>query len=151
MLCLAIVCFGFIMTHKMAYRKKYLEKLEVFARSCVADMRCTKSNVVDIIKKYAECELQFFDQLDEQSVNDVEAINDILLKAELESCDIEFVKQFLLKLGDTDLEGQKSHCDYYAEKFEALKMEAAKELNEKGKISRSLFVLGGIAVFVIFI
>lgn len=151
MLCLSVSATGFIYCERLLHRKKYLEQLSRFAGNCTDDMRCLNKNIFEIFSSHAKRELSFFKELNSENISDNKVLRKILSGAGIREDDIFTVSDFLMRMGASDLESQKTHCKYFAEKFFCLQREAEQELKEKGKLARTLCVLGSIALFIILI
>ena len=63
----------------------------------------------------------------------------------------QLVKGFVVGLGATDLEGQLSHCTRYQRLFEAQYQASVATYQVQGKLQQKLWVLAGIAAFLIFL
>ena len=151
LLCLAVSATGFIYCERLLHRKKYLEQLSGFAGNCTDDMRCLNKNIFEIFAGHAKLELSFFKELNSENISDNKALRKILSGAGVREDDMFVITDFLIRMGASDLESQKTHCKYFSEKFSRLQREAEQELIEKGKLARTLCVLGSIALFIILI
>lgn len=147
----AISARGFLFAERLKRKKDFFEQLSVFARSCVGDMRCTRANIYKIFDRYSSGELVFLKDIDRDTLTDPEKMLPLIAKYGLESGDRQTVTDFFTALGSGDLDSQSSHCEYFAESFHAKRAAAEKELLEKGKLFKSLGILCGLGIFIIFI
>ncbi len=150
-LCTAIGAVGFIYCDRMTHRKRYLEKLILFTANCANIMRYSHRSIFDIFKEHGVKELRLMQLLTKDNLTDRTAVNELLIANGIATADRVAVADFILSLSSGDIKELTSSCEYYKCKFEQLSHEAEKDINEKGKLFRSLFVLFGVALFIILI
>ncbi len=148
---ISIGSIGFIKSEKLRFRKKYLQEFEQFSVSCIEEMRYKKDIVFDIFSNAQYKELFFLSQIDRNNISNERELIKIIRKANFYEADTEVIFSFISKLGDGDLESQKAHCGYYAEKFHMMLSEATNDFNEKGRLFKSLSVSAAVALFIIMI
>ena len=96
-------------------------------------------------------ELKFLNKINMDCINDKEALDGIMENAKIHIEDRELIIEFLQRLGISDIMSQKTHCDYFSDRFLVATSVAAKEVDEKGKLIRSLCLLLSAALFIILI
>lgn len=148
---ISIGSVGFIMSEKLKFRKKYLQEFEQFCVSCIEEMRYKKNIVFDIFSNVQYKDLVFLNQINRNNITNERELIRIIRKANFCEADAEVIFSFISKLGDGDLESQKAHCGYYAEKFHMMLSEAANDFNEKGRLFKSLSISAAVALFIIMI
>ncbi len=147
----AVGTIGFLYCEKITRRKKYLEKMTLFAVNCSGVMRSSHRSIFEIFKEYGESELQFLQKLDAETINDRSKVCELLDSFGINKSDRAVVADFIVQLGCGDIREQMSHCEYYKLKFEQLFADAQKDADSKGKLYKTLFVLLGVALFIILI
>lgn len=148
---LSVASIGFLYSERLIFRKRYLEQFVLFAKNLTNEMRSRNSNVISIFSDVTVKELKFLKNITKEDFSNVESIKDKVRSAGVFSEDNGTVTAFLVKLGTSDLEGQRIHCEYYANVFADKCREAEKLITEKGKPARILGVLGGLALFIILV
>lgn len=147
----AVSSFGFVFAERLKRQKAFFGQLTVFARSCIGDMRCTRASIYKIFERYSSGELSFLKDIGKDTLTDPKELLPLIEKYGLESRDLQSVTEFFTLLGNGDLDSQSSHCEYFAESFHARQVVAEKELIEKGKLFKTLSILCGLGIFIIFI
>lgn len=148
---LSVASIGFLYSQRLMFRKRYLEQFVLFSKNLTNEMRIRNSNVISIFSDVTAKELKFLKNITKEDFSDGESIKDKVRTAGVFPEDNETVTSFLVKLGTSDLEGQRIHCEYYANVFADKCREAERLISEKGKPARILSVLGGLALFIILV
>ncbi len=151
LLSLSVASIGFIYSERLSFRKRYLEQLMRFSNSFINEMQNTGQNLFTIFSCVSEKELEFLKCITKADITDSKALKQRLKSAGLFFKDFDTVAAFLMKLGTSDIDSQRLHCQYYAAKFSDSKQEAEIQSAEKGKPARILSVLGSMALFIILI
>ena len=151
LVCTSVASIGFIYYEHLVFRKRYLERLTLFSKNCANEMRSQHESIFNIINAYSVKELKFFKEINKDSINDKEALNVIMENAKIHNDDRDLIIDFLQRLGISDIISQKTLCDYFSDKFLSMTSVATKEVDEKGKLLRSLCLLLSAALFIILI
>lgn len=149
LLCLTVASTGFVFYERLLHRKKYLEGFTMFAKSCTNEMRSRNESIFSIFSCYAVRELTFLSKLNSGNITDAGSVRKIVCAAGVREDDAFIVTDFLVRLGAGDIESQRVHCEYFAEKFSALLKNAESEIAEKGRLARTLSILGGAALLIV--
>ena len=148
---LSVSSVGWLKYSKYSKRVKYLEAVRQFSFGCADQMRFNKNNIFLILKTTKINELSFFKNITEENIADKVKLTSLIFESGVEPMDIELILNFLQGLGTSDIEGQTLHCKYYADAFESLLKDAKAELNEKGRLFRTVYLFAGVALFIILI
>ena len=151
MVCTSVASIGFIYYEHLVFRKRYLERFAMFSKNCADEMRSQHDNIFNIIGSHSVKELKFLNKINMDCINDKEALDGIMENAKIHIEDRELIIEFLQRLGISDIMSQKTHCDYFSDRFLVATSVAAKEVDEKGKLIRSLCLLLSAALFIILI
>ena len=147
----AVGAVGFVYYDRLIHRRRYLEKLTLFAATCANTMRCTHRSVFEIFKENGIKELKFLQRINKTNLTERTAVSELLIAADVASSDRAVVTDFVVDLSVGDIKELTAHCEYYRLKFEQMLGVAEKDVGEKGRLFRSLFVLAGVALFIILI
>ena len=142
---------GFIYCDRLIARKKFLEKLTLFAAACSGTMRYSHRSIFDIFKENGTRELKFLNDLDKYTITDRTAVSEILISCGVNALDRAVVTEFIIGLSEGDIKELSNHCECYKLKFQQMHSEAQKDASERGRLFRTLFVLVGFALFIILI
>ncbi|MBQ3551110.1 MAG: hypothetical protein IJA41_09060 [Clostridia bacterium] len=151
LLCCVVLCIGYFNVNKYVRRRNYLSELCDFSAVCADIMRCENKSVYDVFKAFCAKEILFLKQLDRKLLADETAVYALLREHKISETDIRVIIPFITKLGCGDIAQQTAHCRYYSTRFGELLKSAETELNTKGKMQRSLFIFGSIALFIILV
>lgn len=150
LLFLAVSAIGFLFAEKLSKRVKYLKSLKHFSLSCSDEMRYNGKKLFNILSDYKDDNLHFLSKISRENILLKDEL-ELLLKDYINDSDVDVLVEFFKKLGNSDIEGQKTHCAYYFELFGSMLEEAQKELDEKGKLYKTLSVFGGLALLILII
>lgn len=148
---LSIALIGFLMCEKLYYRKKQFEALEMFAGICHEEMRAFGTDIFEIFKKYGKRELIFLNQFNKSNIHNSEHVIRILETNGFKTDDAFIVADFFIRLGRGDIKTEEEHCLFFEKKFARVRASAEKDISEKGKLFKSLFMFAGAALFIILI
>ncbi len=151
LVCTSVASIGFIYYEHLLFRKRYLERMTMFSKNCANEMRSQHDNIFNIINSYSVKELKFLKEINMDSINDKKTLSAIMEKAKIHTDDRDLIIEFLQRLGVSDIISQKTLCDYFSDRFLVVTSGAARELEEKGKLVRSLCLLSAAALFIILI
>lgn len=149
LLCLAVAGTGFAMCERMRYRKLYLDKIERFAGLCSEEMRCSSDSIFEIFGKYAVKELSFLKEFNKDNIKDTDKIRAILMSHGIDERDMFTISDFIVRLGSGDIKSEEEHCAFFENKFAKMRCDAERELSDRGKLLKSLFMFAGAALFII--
>ena len=149
--CISVASIGFIYYEHLVFRKRYLERMTMFSKNCANEMRSQHDSIFDIIGLYAVKELRFLKEISMDSINDREALSSALENAKIHTEDREPIIEFLQRLGVSDIISQKTLCDYFSDRFLSMTAVAQRQVDENGKLVRSLCLLLSAALFIILI
>lgn len=149
--CISVASIGFIYYEHLVFRKRYLERMTMFSKNCANEMRSQHDSIFDIIGLYAVKELRFLKEISMDSINDREALSSVLENAKIHTEDREPIIEFLQRLGVSDIISQKTLCDYFSDRFLSMTAVAQRQVDENGKLVRSLCLLLSAALFIILI
>lgn len=149
--CISVASIGFIYYEHLVFRKRYLERMTMFSKNCANEMRSQHDSIFDIIGLYAAKELRFLKEISMDSINDREALSSVLENAKIHTEDREPIIEFLQRLGVSDIISQKTLCDYFSDRFLSMTAVAQRQVDENGKLVRSLCLLLSAALFIILI
>ena len=147
----SVGAIGFIYCDRLTARKRLFEKLTFFAASCSGTMRYSHRSIFDIFKENGTRELIFLNDLDRCSITDRTAVCELLISNGVNALDRAVVTDFIIGLSEGNIKELSNHCEYYKLKFQQLSSEAQRDASEKGRLFRTLFMLAGIALFIILI
>ncbi len=150
-LSISLGAVGFIYCDRLMARKRFLEKLTLFATSVSGTMRYSHRSIFDIFKENGNKELKFLNSLDKHNVTNRTAVGEILISSGVNALDRAIVIDFIMGLSEGDIKELSNHCEYYKLKFQQLSSEAEKDVSERGRLFRTLFMLAGVALFIILI
>lgn len=142
---------GFLINERLARRKSFLVKMAELAMSVGASIKNGGECLEEILKSECRGELSFLKSIDLKLIGTVEEVKTVIKGFDVSESDSAVTAEFFEKLGTSDAVNERKYCEYYALRFEALAREAEKELNEKGRLYRTMFMFFGVAVFVILI
>ncbi len=148
---LAVSCIGFVKYIRLSKRVRYLEAARQFSFGLADDMRFNQKDIFSILINCKSFELEFFKSVSIDNIGDEKYLQDLALENGIEPSDVEIFSGFLKNLGTSDIEGQKVHCSYYAERFSSRLDEAKAEREEKGRVQRTIYLFAGAALFLILI
>ena len=151
LLCCAVLSFGFLKINMYKRRRNYLSELCDFSAVCADIMRCENKSVFEVFKSFDLRNCAFLKQLDRNTLSDEKALFDILTENRVSYDDTKVIIPFLTMLGCGDISQQAAHCRYYFTRFGELLKSAETDLNTKGRMQRSLFILGSVALFIILV
>lgn len=149
--CTSVASVGFIYYEHLVFRKRYLERMTMFLKNCANEMRSQHDNIFNIIGLYAVKELKFLKEINIDTINNKEVLNSLLQRANIHIDDRDMIIEFLQRLGVSDIISQKTLCDYFSDKFLSATVLAQRQVDEKGKLLRSLCLLLSTALFIILI
>ncbi len=151
LICLAVSSIGFIYCEGLKQRVRYLEAIKRFIVNCNDKMRFGGSNIFTIFDDCEDKELLFFKKINRENIMDKNFLERLFKNLPLDEGDIKALIGFIEKLGSSDIEGQKTHCDYFFDVFSNLYDDAKLKLSDNGKLFRTLFIFGGLALFILII
>lgn len=151
LLCCVVLGFGFLKVNTYKRRRNYLSELCDFAAVCADIMRCENKSVFDVFKDFDSKKCVFLKQIDRKALADEGMISLILTEHRVSDADKKVIIPFLTTLGCGDISQQTAHCRYYFSRFSELLKSAETELNTKGRMQRSLYILGSLALFIILV
>ena len=151
LICCCVSLIGFIFCDKLYFRKRQLEAIELFAAICHEEMRTTGKNVFDIFKKHGTKELYFLNYINCDNIHNSHEITDILNSHSFNENDASIIAEFIISLGTGDIKSEEEHCRFYERKFCEIKKEVEKEISEKCRLYKSLFMFAGAALFILLI
>lgn len=151
LLSLSIGAVGFVLSENLVRRYKVFDMLCRFSASAADEMRCRNKNLFEILRSHGNGELAFLKNIDKEMLLDKNTLKKHIVNFRVNSCDADVIADFLTGLGVGDINSQKDFCDYYGEKFDEIKKDSKKQIADKGKLQKSLFLFAGAAVFIIFI
>lgn len=149
--CISVASVGFIYYEHLVFRKRYLERMTMFSKNCANEMRSQHDSIFNIIGSYAVKELKFLKDISMELINDKEALNTALENAKIHIDDRDLIIEFLQRLGVSDIISQKTLCDYFSDRFLSVTAIAQRQVDEKGRLVRSLCLLLSAALFIILI
>lgn len=148
---ITVSLIGFLYCERLKNRVRYLESLKSFILNCGNKMRFCSYDIFTILNECDDKEIMFLKKINRVSITDSKKLNDIFSVVLSDESDIKALVGFISELGSSDIEGQKIHCDYYFDVFSKLHNEAKQKLNENGKLYRTLFIFGGLALFILIV
>ena len=153
------ILFGLLKSKNLKQNQIKIEKIIELINRIITEIRFAKTNTYKIFKNLSleenfscleflqyfkkSCNLKPFPKAFKESINNWEC--------SLKKDDLNKLKALANVLGSTDSEGQILALNQAKKRFEESLKSAKKIYDSKGKISRSLGILLGIAIFVIFI
>ncbi len=150
-ICLAVSAVGFLYCEILKKRIRILQAIKCFTSICADKMRFCGCDIFSIFDECHDNELQFLKRINRNNIMNKNYLENLFKEHLLDEKDIKAFVEFIQRLGDSDIEGQQSHCNYYSETFSKLLTEAMMKLNENGKLYRTLFMFGGLALFILII
>ena len=150
-LSISAVLPGFLLSQKLSKRKKYLDELCLLVINIKNSIIDGGESITDILKRESIGRFVIFKEIDFKNNQSKMVIPKLLLENGITQSDTEIIAEFFKNLGVTDAKSQKSYCDFYYGKFCLLADDAKKELNDKGKLLKSLFLSLGAVIFIILI
>ncbi len=151
LLSLSVALIGFLYSDRLLFRKRYLEQLVLFSKGLINEMQGRNLNIFSILSKISADELIFLKNIKRQEIADFNSVRKTVKNAGIFNEDIDTVTEFIVNLGTSDIKGQTTHCEYYCSVFSEYKKQAEQNCYEKGKPSKTLSVLSGVALFIILI
>lgn len=142
---------GLIFSEKLIKRRKYLEELSALALNIGSRIVNGGDSISDIIKSESTGTFEFLKSINLKCFDSVEETVSIFKKHGLTDTDSRIAADFFNKLGTADALTEKQHCEYYRNRLEEMAEEAKRDLTEKGRLYRSLFMFLGAAVFIFLI
>ena len=150
----AIAATGFLYSSALKKRTEMLSAMCRFVEKAETQIRYVGNDIFGIISSAAEDEaykeLPFLGEMlrrrEDWGKNAIEETVCVPNKT-----DAKLIKSFFEGLGQSDCEGQISHCSAYKDFFRAAVKKAMTEQENKGRLSRSLalFAATGLAIILI--
>lgn len=150
-ICVSVALIGFVLSENLKHRRNYLSLLKQFAGLAVSEMRCNNKNIFSLFSSYGKRELIFLTKLNTNNIYNSERVREVVISGGILEEDAFVVVDFISRLGSSDIEGQIEHCRFFEQKFEQMLCSAKAELNERGRLFKSLFFSLAAALFIILI
>ena len=149
--------FGIDRSEKLKNRAEICREIEKVLQICEFTIKSSDSDVYSIagkLKNNSFNGLSFFRNLPERYEAGKNFRNDwenAILKSKLESEEKQLLREFGRTLGTSDTDGQLKVISAYIEEIHSLYEQRKAEYTKKGKLYRSLGILGGIMAGIIVI
>lgn len=155
MLILSGTAIGYLASHRLSMRVEFLSQYIKFISFCETQIRYSAIPIIEILKKQKE--LPIISPFIKNCINKMEsektfsdswyaAANEICKDTGLTNEDINLINDFGIRLGESDVEGQVSHCKLNIKLMNEI-LELAKENKQKkGRIYIMLGAFSGIAI-----
>lgn len=150
-LSVAVILPGFLLSQNLSKRKKYLDELCLLIINIKNSIVDGGDSITDILKRESFGKFVIFKDINFKSIQSKNVVPKLLLENGITRGDTEIITEFFKNLGVSDAESQKSYCDFYYSKFCLLAEDAKRELYDKGKLLKSLFLSLGAVIFIILI
>ncbi len=148
---LSVAAFGLVKSERFCVRVKYLKAMLRFSKEAVQHMSSYKRDIFSIFHGFSEKELVFLKRITPDSITDTARLQQLLRSDGIFECDIELFTDFLLRLGNGDIEQQRLLCGQFSEAVSLCLKNAENDLYEKGRLQRSLCLFLAAAIFIILI
>lgn len=146
---------GFSMASRLSRRIAVLNELKLLISEIKEQIRYSSREICPLLKmiggKGCYSNLLFLNELTDDGVWNPRLKDDDLLSCGLCKEDLSAVKNFFLGLGTSDTEGQISHCELYFAELTKMAGEAERLQSDKGRLYRTLGMIGGIGVAIMLI
>ena len=155
MLILSGTAIGYLASHRLSMRVEFLSQYIKFISFCENQIRYSAIPIIEILKK--QNELPIISPFIKNCINKMEndktfldswhaASNEICKDTGLTNEDINLINDFGIRFGESDVEGQVSHCKLNIKLMNEI-LELAKENKQKkGRIYIMLGAFSGIAI-----
>lgn len=147
---------GIYLSNSLYKRVTMLSAMRLFIEDISVQIRYKQADVFWVLKHAASMsfakDLPFKNEL--YKINhelDEATVNQIFQNHNVSDDDKKLISEFICGLGKSDISGQLSHCEMYAKLIQDQGKTAKKEADEKGRLYRTLSLLGSAAVAILLI
>ena len=155
MLILSGTAVGYMASHRLSMRVAFLNQYIKFMSFCETQIRFSAIPIIEILKRQQDSPYisSFIKNCIKKMETNVafpkawvEATNEISKDTGLTTEDINLIKDFGISLGESDIEGQISHCRLNIKLMNDVLDSAIEDKKKKGRIYIMLGLFSGVAI-----